>query len=96
MKKPLVTAMVLFLVATIGCIRCTDISQFIILRLVQGMAGAGGIVIARSVASDMYTGRELAMMLAVIGAINGVAPVTAPVIGPLSCSASVSGSMHLP
>ena len=80
-KKPLVTAMVLFLVATIGCIRCTDISQFIILRLVQGMAGAGGIVIARSVASDMYTGRELAMMLAVIGAINGVAPVTAPVIG---------------
>ena len=95
-KKPLVTAMVLFLVATIGCIRCTDISQFIILRLVQGMAGAGGIVIVRSVASDMYTGRELAMMLAVIGAINGVAPVTAPVIGPLSCSASVSGSMPLP
>lgn len=80
-KYPLVTALVLFLLATAGCIYAQDIKQFIILRLIQGIAGAGGIVIARSVASDMYTGRELAAMLAVIGAINGVAPVTAPVIG---------------
>lgn len=50
-------------------------------RLVQGIAGAGGIVIARSVAADKYSGKELAKMLAVIGAINGVAPVVAPIIG---------------
>lgn len=80
-KPPLVAAMILFLIATAGCIFSNDIRQFIAFRLVQGMAGAGGIVIARSVASDMYTGRDLATMLAVIGAINGVAPVTAPVIG---------------
>lgn len=80
-KPPLVAAMILFLLSTAGCIYSDDIRQFIVFRLVQGMAGAGGIVIARSVASDMYTGRELATMLAVIGAINGIAPVTAPVIG---------------
>lgn len=80
-KKPLVMAMALFLVATAGCILSHNIMQFIAFRLVQGMAGAGGIVIARSVASDMYSGRELAVMLAVTGAINGVAPVCAPVIG---------------
>lgn len=32
-------------------------------------------------ATDVYSGRELAKMLAVIGAINGIAPVTAPIIG---------------
>lgn len=80
-KPPLVAALILFLLSTAGCIYSDDIRQFIAFRLVQGVAGAGGIVIARSVASDMYTGRDLAAMLAVIGAINGVAPVTAPVIG---------------
>jgi DHA1 family bicyclomycin/chloramphenicol resistance-like MFS transporter len=43
--------------------------------------GAGGIVISRSVAADKYSGRELAKMLALIGAINGVAPVAAPMGG---------------
>ena len=80
-KPPLVTALVLFLAATAGCIYAADIKLFIAMRLVQGIAGAGGIVIARSIASDIYTGRDLAAMLAVIGAINGIAPVTAPVIG---------------
>ena len=52
-----------------------------ILRLLQGITGAGGIVISRSVATDMFTGKELAKTLAIIGAINGVAPVAAPIIG---------------
>ena len=73
-KPPLVTALVLFLAATAGCIYAADIKLFIAMRLVQGIAGAGGIVIARSIASDIYTGRDLAAMLAVIGAINGIAP----------------------
>ena len=42
-----------------------------------------GIVISRSVATDKFSGRELAKMLAVIGAINGVAPVAAPIAGGL-------------
>lgn len=55
--------------------------QFVGWRVVQGIAGAGGIVISRSIAADKYSGRELAKMLAIIGAINGVAPVAAPVAG---------------
>ena len=52
-----------------------------VFRLLQGIAGAGGIVISRSVATDKFSGRELAKMLAVIGAINGIAPVAAPIAG---------------
>lgn len=80
-RPPLIAAMALFIVSTILCIFASDIRQFILLRLLQGIAGAGGIVISRSVAADRFTGAELARMLAVIGAINGVTPVTAPIVG---------------
>lgn len=86
-RPPLITAMILFLLSTLGCILARDIFQFVAWRLVQGVAGAGSIVISRSVAADKYRGQDLAKMLAVIGAINGVAPVAAPMIGGM-----VSGS----
>ena len=74
-RSPLLAAMYLFIISTIGCIFAPTIEIFAILRLLQGIVGAGGIVISRSVATDMFTGKELAKTLAIIGAINGVAPV---------------------
>ena len=79
-RLPLIISMTLFAVATIGCIYSYTIMQFVGWRLIQGIAGAGGII-SRSVAADKYSGRELAKMLALIGAINGVAPVAAPMGG---------------
>ena len=63
-RIPLLAAMWLFIVSTILCLFARDIHQFVAFRLVQGIAGAGGIVIARSVAADKYSGKELAKMLA--------------------------------
>ena len=80
-RVPLIMAMLLFLVSTLGCLFSANIMQFVVWRLVQGVSGAGGIVISRSVAADLFSGKELAKMLALIGAINGVAPVTAPIVG---------------
>lgn len=80
-RLPLIAAMCLFLLSTLGCIYSGTVMQFAGWRLIQGIAGAGGIVISRSIATDKYSGRELTKMLAVIGAINGVAPVAAPIAG---------------
>ncbi|MDD3038806.1 multidrug effflux MFS transporter [Bacteroides sp.] len=83
-RRPLLlSSMLLFIVSTLLCLYAPDIYSFVALRLIQGIAGAGGIVISRSVATDKFSGKELAKMLAVIGAINGVAPVAAPVVGGL-------------
>lgn len=83
-RRPLLlVSMILFIVSTVFCLFAPDIYSFITLRLIQGIGGAGGIVISRSVATDKFSGKELAKMLAVIGAINGVAPVAAPVVGGL-------------
>ena len=80
-RTPLLVSMVLFLFSTLACIFAPTIEVFIALRLLQGTAAAGGIVISRSIAADKFKGASLAKALAIIGAINGIAPVAAPVVG---------------
>ena len=82
-RKPLIAAMSLFIISTLGCIYAGNISQFIALRLIQGIAGAGGVVLSRSIATDKYSAMELATMLGIIGSINGIATVAAPIAGGL-------------
>lgn len=77
----MVWSLVLFALSTVGCIYSPNIEIFDIFRFLQGLGGAGGIVMSRSVATDCYSGRELAKVLAIVGAINGIAPVVAPVTG---------------
>lgn len=81
-RRPLlIFSLWIFIVSTIVCIFSPSIEVFVALRFLQGVGGSGGIVLSRSIATDRYWGEKLAKMMAVIGAINGIAPVTAPVIG---------------
>ncbi len=82
-KSVLISSMILFIVSTIVIIFSPTMQWFNICRLFQGIGGAGGIVLSRSIATDYYSGRELAKILAIIGAINGIAPVVSPVAGGL-------------
>lgn len=79
----LIGSMVLFALASLLCIFSSDIFMFNFARLFQGIAGAGGIVISKSMATDMFSGLELARFMAILGAVNGVAPVCAPLLGGL-------------
>ncbi|UKI43086.1 MAG: multidrug effflux MFS transporter [Porphyromonadaceae bacterium] len=80
-KHILVASMALFAIATVLCIFAPNIYIFNLMRIFQGVAGAGGIVISKSMATDMYSGKELADFMALLGSINGIAPVLAPVVG---------------
>lgn len=51
------------------------------------MGASGGYFLARSIPADVYTGRPLAKLMALIGAINGIAPASAPVIGGFTADA---------
>lgn len=80
-KRLLVASMLLFAISSVLCIFATDIWMFNLMRLLQGFAGAGGVVLSKSISTDMFTGKELADFMAVLAAVNGVAPVLAPVVG---------------
>jgi DHA1 family bicyclomycin/chloramphenicol resistance-like MFS transporter len=81
-RKPVVLISTVLLIASLfSSIFATNIYFFLICRLCQGLGGAGGIVLSRSIATDCYSGRQLAKTMAIIGAINGIAPAFSPVIG---------------
>ncbi len=83
-RKPvLISSMAVFIISTIVILFSPTMEWFNTCRLLQGIGGAGGIVLSRSIATDYYRGRELAKILAIIGAINGIAPVVSPVAGGL-------------
>lgn len=81
-RKPiLLITLAIFVVASIVCCFSGSVVIFSIARLFQGIGGAGGIVLSRSVAADKYSGHELAELIAVISIINNLAPVAAPIAG---------------
>ena len=80
-RTPLILSLALFIVSTVACLYARDIHSFLICRFIQGFAGAGGLVISRSIVTDLYTGSSLAKTFSLMAAINGIAPVGAPVLG---------------
>ncbi|WP_315710170.1 multidrug effflux MFS transporter [Brenneria uluponensis] len=79
--RPLLISLALFLVTSMWCALAQDVNQLIVARLLQGLAGAGGAVLSRAVARDLYTGHELTRFFALLMLVNGVAPILAPVLG---------------
>ncbi|MBT2493362.1 Bcr/CflA family multidrug efflux MFS transporter [Streptomyces sp. ISL-96] len=80
-RKPLLLGMLVYVVATAICAFAPSTELLIAFRLLQGLAGAAGIVIARAVVRDLYDGVEMARFFSTLMLISGVAPVIAPVIG---------------
>lgn len=81
-RKPvLIATLALFVAAAVVSVFSPTIHFFIICRLFQGLGASGGYFLARTIPADFYSGRVLAKTMAIIGAINGIAPASAPVIG---------------
>lgn len=85
-RKPvLVGSLLTFIVASLVSVLSPTIHFFILCRFVQGLGASGGYFLAKTIPADIYGGRQLAKLMAVVGAINGVAPASAPVIGGFVC-----------
>jgi MFS transporter, DHA1 family, multidrug resistance protein len=80
-KRPLLAGVALYAAASAACGVAPGIGLLLALRVVQGLAGATGIVIARAMVRDLYSGHQMARFYALLLMINGAAPIAAPVIG---------------
>jgi DHA1 family bicyclomycin/chloramphenicol resistance-like MFS transporter len=80
-RRPLLAGMVVYVLATAVCAFAPTAELLIGFRLLQGLAGAAGIVIARAVVRDLYDGLDMARFFSTLMLISGVAPIIAPVIG---------------
>ncbi|MBO7938349.1 multidrug effflux MFS transporter [Streptomyces antibioticus] len=80
-RRPLLAGLLVYVLATALCALAPTVELLVACRLVQGLAGAAGIVIARAVVRDLYDGVAMARFFSTLMLISGVAPVVAPLIG---------------
>lgn len=80
-RGPLLAGAVLFVLASAASVLAPSIGVLIGARLLQGFAGAAGMVIARAMISDLAHGPAAARAFSLMMIVGGVAPVIAPVLG---------------
>src|SRR5476651_923622 len=80
-RKPvLLSALALYCVASLACALSTSIEMLIVARFVQALGGSGGIVLARAVVRDLYSGVRAGRELSLIGSVMALAPILAPIV----------------
>ncbi len=80
-RRPLLIGVLVYAIASLLCAISPGAGVLIGLRLVQGLAGGAGIVIARAVVRDLYDTDAAARVFSMLMIVTGAAPVLAPVIG---------------
>jgi MFS transporter, DHA1 family, multidrug resistance protein len=80
-RIPVIAALLTYAVASLLCALATSVGALIALRFVQGLAGAGGIVISRAVVRDLHSGARAVRLFSSLMLVTGLAPILAPLVG---------------
>lgn len=80
-KRVMMGGIVLYCLASLGCILATTIDELIVLRFIQALGAASGQVIARAMVRDMFTLNDAARAQSFINLAFSVTPLLAPNIG---------------
>jgi DHA1 family bicyclomycin/chloramphenicol resistance-like MFS transporter len=80
-RRPLILGLLGYAVASVLCALAPSILALTVLRFVQGLSGAAGLVIARAVVRDVSSGDAAAKAFARLMLVSGLAPILAPTLG---------------
>ncbi len=80
-RRPLLVGLALYVVASLGIVFVTSIEMLAVLRFVQGLAAAAGMVLSMAIVRDRFEGIQVGKALARLMLVVGVAPAVAPLIG---------------
>ena len=80
-RAPLLAMTALHVVSSVLVALAPNVTLLTMLRAIQGLAAAGGAVVAMAMARDLFSGRRLVKMLSRLALISGLAPILAPLLG---------------
>lgn len=80
-RRPLLIGIGAYIAASALCAASPTIETLIAARLVQGLAGSVGIVIAQAAGRDLYSGGKLVRYYGRLAVLGGLAAIIGPVIG---------------
>ncbi|MGL4991521.1 MAG: multidrug effflux MFS transporter [Sarcina sp.] len=81
-RKPiLIIGMVLYAAGSILCAFSTNVYMLIIFRILQAIGSGAAVSVATAMMKDVYTGKKLVSMLAIVQSMAMTSPVISPIIG---------------
>lgn len=80
-KRPIAVGLVLFVLGSAGCGMALSPAGIISWRIVQALGASAGVVLARAMVRDLYSGEQAARMLSLLMTIMAVVPLLGPWLG---------------
>lgn len=80
-KKILIPGMIVYVLATIGCMFSFSIEMLLIFRVIQGIGAAAVPLVAATMIGDIFEGKKRAESMATYQMILGISPAIGPLIG---------------
>lgn len=81
-RRPVIlTGLVIFSLASAGCVIAQSFGQLLLFRGVQGLSAGVGLVVGRAIIRDSFEGHAAQRLMSMVTMIFGLAPAIAPVIG---------------
>ncbi|MGA9638821.1 multidrug effflux MFS transporter [Flavobacterium sp.] len=80
-KKPLFIGLLVYIIASLGCVFVKDIDTFIGLRFIQAIGSCAATVASVSMVRDLFPVKEIPKVFSLLMLVVGLSPMLAPTIG---------------
>jgi DHA1 family bicyclomycin/chloramphenicol resistance-like MFS transporter len=80
-RTVVLSTLLLYLFASLGCALAGDYASFLFFRLLQGVAAGGGLAAGRTMIRDVYSPQDAQRAMSRLMMLFALAPAVAPVIG---------------
>ncbi|MBP4137146.1 multidrug effflux MFS transporter [Flavobacterium geliluteum] len=80
-KKPLFVGIMVYILASLGCIYVTNIDYFILLRFMQAIGSCAATVASVAMVRDLFPVKDIPKVFSLLMLVLGLSPMLAPTIG---------------
>lgn len=80
-KKPLFIGLMVYILASLGCVYVTDIDSFILLRFIQAVGSCAATVASVAMVRDLFPVKDIPKVFSLLMLVLGLSPMLAPTIG---------------
>jgi DHA1 family bicyclomycin/chloramphenicol resistance-like MFS transporter len=80
-KKPLFIGLLVYILASLGCVFVQDIDTFIGLRFIQAIGSCAATVASVSMVRDLFPVRDIPKVFSLLMLVVGLSPMVAPTLG---------------
>ncbi|MFD1605118.1 multidrug effflux MFS transporter [Flavobacterium artemisiae] len=80
-KKPLFIGLLVYILASLGCIYVADIDAFILLRFIQAIGSCAATVASVAMVRDLFPVKDIPKVFSLLMLVVGLSPMLAPTVG---------------